>query len=108
MQQLLAKSVVNAAGPWVGKLLDKVSPPQESIDIDLVQGTHIILPIELGENIYYIESPVDGRPVFVMPWYGDTMIGTTELMFEQDPDETKPTNTELNICWKLFIHIFLH
>ena len=106
VHQLLTKSVVNAAGPWAGKLLDKVSPPQESIDVDLVQGTHIVLPIELGEDIYYIESPVDGRPVFVMPWYGDTMIGTTELLFEQDPAETKPTNNEIEYLLETFYAYF--
>lgn len=106
IQQLNATSVVNAAGPWATQVLSKITPQQDSIDVDLVQGTHIILPIELGENIYYIESPIDGRPVFVMPWYGDTMIGTTELVFDKDPAETKPTSKEIEYLLETFYTYF--
>ena len=93
-QELRAKCIVNAAGPWAKEMLAKVHPVQESINVDLVQGTHIILPLSLGDSIFYIESPIDQRPVFVMPWYGDTMIGTTELVFDDNPANTKPTEKE--------------
>ena len=102
VQQLTAASVVNAAGPWANKVQALITPSQPNVEVDLVQGTHIILPFELGENIYYIESPVDGRPVFVMPWYGDTMVGTTELVFEDDPANTKPTGKEIEYLLKTF------
>ena len=105
-QQISAASVVNAAGPWANQVQALITPTQQNVDIDLVQGTHIILPLELGENIYYIESPIDGRPVFVMPWYGDTMVGTTELVFEDDPANTKPTSKEIEYLLETFYTYF--
>ena len=102
LKKLTARCVVNAAGPWANTVLSKVSPQQHPTDVDLVQGTHIILPIELGDAIYYVESPIDGRPVFVMPWYGDTMVGTTELLFERDPGETRPTGNEIKYLLETF------
>ena len=101
-----AKIIVNAAGPWANQVLKNIHPMQETVDIDLVQGTHIILPIDLGEKIFYVESPIDGRPVFVMPWYGDTMIGTTELLFERDPAETQPTKKETEYLLNTFYEFF--
>ena len=36
--------LINAAGPWVNRILDCVSPAPPKLDVDLVQGTHIIVP----------------------------------------------------------------
>ena len=98
--------VINATGPWAAKVLNNVQPVQDSIAVDLVQGTHIILPLQLGEVIFYIESPDDKRPIFVMPWYGDTMIGTTESLFDRDPSETAPLQQELEYLLKAFFYHF--
>ena len=38
-------------------------------------------------GIYYVESPTDGRAVFVMPWAGATLVGTTETPYRGDPDQ---------------------
>lgn len=70
--------VVNACGPWVNELLGCVSPPTTSLPIDWVQGSHLLLDIAPPSGIMYLESPVDQRVVFVMPWYGKTLVGTTE------------------------------
>jgi glycerol-3-phosphate dehydrogenase len=99
-------TIINAAGPWADKLLDQVQPKQKTLEIDLVQGAHIILPIHLGEVIFYLESPDDKRPVFVMPWYGDTMIGTTESLFSKDPGDTTPLDEEVEYLLRTFSHHF--
>jgi len=54
-QKLNAKCIVNAAGPWATRVIEQVVPQQKNIAVDLVQGTHIILPIEWKENIFYVE-----------------------------------------------------
>jgi len=88
--------IVNAAGPWADKVVDSVQPEQKNIQVDLVQGAHIVLPVQLGKVIFYIESPKDQRPVFVMPWYGETMIGTTESIFDDDPANTQTLEKEID------------
>jgi len=55
-----------------------------------LQGTHLIVPGELAQGHYYVESPRDGRAVFVMPWYGQILIGTTETRYRGNPDQVAP------------------
>ncbi|MDE2089910.1 MAG: FAD-dependent oxidoreductase [Gammaproteobacteria bacterium] len=81
-----SRVLVNAAGPWVNAVLDKVRPAPSVLDIDLVQGAHILVPGTLTQGIYYLEAPRDRRAVFVMPWRGDTLVGTTETSYRGDPD----------------------
>ncbi len=99
-------TVVNAAGPWAHEVLNTVHPSQENVAVDLVQGTHIVLPIYLDDVIFYIESPQDKRPVFVMPWYEHTMIGTTESIFNDDPSKTYPLEQEIEYLLQAFYHYF--
>ena len=104
--KIVSKVVVNAAGPWAAEVVDSVQPKQKNVEIDLVQGAHIVLPIDFGRVIFYIESPFDQRPIFVMPWYGKTMIGTTESIFEDDPSETYPLDKEVNYLLDAFYFYF--
>lgn len=72
-----ARTLVNAAGPWanqVAQLLD----PLPLVDVEWVAGTHIVLDIPAKEGCVYCEAPSDGRAVFVLPWKGKTLVGTTE------------------------------
>ena len=70
--------LVNAAGPWVQEVLSRIAPAPPQLGIELVQGTHILLPGKLAQGIYYVEA-ADRRVVFVMPWKGNTLVGTTEF-----------------------------
>ncbi len=103
---LTSKVVVNAAGPWATSIVDCVQPKQKNVQVDLVQGTHIILPVQLGEVIFYIESPKDKRPIFVMPWYDETMIGTTENIFDDDPSKTHALDQEVEYLLDAFYFYF--
>jgi len=89
-----ARVLVNAAGPWAGRVSRAGRPEIEVPDVDLVQGTHIVLPVQTTAGIYYVESPGDGRDVFIMPWQGATMIGTTETPYLGDPDRVQPLPEE--------------
>ena len=89
-----AKVMVNAAGPWAGQVAHAVTPPIGVPDVDLVQGTHIVIPHAVTAGIYYVESPTDGRAVFVMPWHGATLIGTTETPYRGSPDAVHPLPEE--------------
>jgi glycerol-3-phosphate dehydrogenase len=89
-----ARVLVNAGGPWAARIAGDVQPPIVVPAVDLVQGTHIVLPIAVTAGIYYVESPTDGRAVFVMPWQGATMIGTTETPYHGDPDQVQPLPEE--------------
>jgi glycerol-3-phosphate dehydrogenase len=85
-----ARVLVNAAGPWAVQVARAVQPPIHVPDVDLVQGTHIVLPMQMTRGVYYVESPSDGRAVFFMPWRGATLVGTTETPYRGEPDQVHP------------------
>jgi len=101
-----ANVVVNAGGPWVNHVLQKINPQETGLDVDLVQGTHIVLDTSIAEEIYYVESPEDRRAVFIMPWYGRTLVGTTEKSYDGDPVDVAPTEEEVAYLQSTVRHYF--
>lgn len=101
-----AQTLVNAAGPWVNPVLRRVSPRPPMLAVELVQGAHIILARETRRGIYYVEAPRDGRAVFVMPWQGKTLVGTTETVFHGDPGEARPLAQEIDYLQTSWRHYF--
>lgn len=93
-ENLRARVLVNAAGPWANTVATRISPTPVLPAVELMQGTHLIVPGELAQGIYYVESPRDGRAVFVMPWYGQILIGTTETRYRGNPDQVAPLAAE--------------
>ena len=101
-----ARCVVNAAGAWINRLLARVAPEQPPCALSLVQGTHIVVPGTLARGVYYLEAPTDGRAVFVMPWKGQVMIGTTETDYAGDPAEVRPLPEEIRYLQQTTAHYF--
>jgi glycerol-3-phosphate dehydrogenase len=93
-EEVRARVLVNAAGPWANAVATRIMPTAVLPAVELVQGTHLIVPGELVRGVYYVESPRDGRAVFVMPWYGRILIGTTETRFRGNPDQVMPLAAE--------------
>ena len=91
-----AKVLVNAAGPWINHVARLIQPDIEQLPVELVQGTHIEVAGHMQAGFYYLESPRDGRAVFVMPREGRLVIGTTESRFRDDPDLVHPLRAEEN------------
>jgi glycerol-3-phosphate dehydrogenase len=74
--------------------------------VDLVQGAHIILGGETRRGIYYVEAPGDRRAVFVMPWKGHTLVGTTETPYHGDPGAAQAQPGEISYLMETFRHYF--
>lgn len=102
-----ATTIVNATGPWINEVIDYIEPKQDKLPIDLVRGAHIIVNQPTRKGMYYVESPRDGRAVFIMPWHDDTtMIGTTESKFRRHPDTVLPLPRELSYLLNVACHYF--
>ncbi len=102
-----SRVVINAAGPWVNKVLALLDPQGAHLEMDLVQGTHLVLAENAPEGIYYVEAPQDQRAVFVMPWKGKTMIGTTETAYSGEPEMTRPLPSEKDYLLAVYRHYFV-
>jgi glycerol-3-phosphate dehydrogenase len=93
------RAIVNAAGPWVNDVLPKLG--QSPAAIELVQGTHIVIDGAMQHGVYYAEA-ADGRAVFIMPWRGMTLIGTTETRYAGDPAQVRPLPGEVDYLRQTF------
>jgi len=104
-QQCRAKVLVNAAGPWVTEVAARVSPFTSHVQSDLVQGAHILIDLPARDGILYMEVPADGRAVFLMPWKGMSLVGTTETHFAgRDPSATRPSPQEREYLRRVVEH----
>src|SRR5215203_840145 len=85
-----AEVVINAAGPWVDRLLERAPVKTQQL-IGGTKGSHIIVPTFPGtpSNAIYLEAQSDRRPFFIIPWNGNFLIGTTDVCFEDNPDEVR-------------------
>jgi glycerol-3-phosphate dehydrogenase len=92
-----ADVVINAAGPWVDRLLERV-PLESPRLIGGTKGSHIVVPSFAGApaNAIYLEAQSDRRPFFIIPWNGNYLIGTTDVRFEDDPDKVRSELWEID------------
>ena len=85
---IAARTIVNAAGPWVGPVArmtlgGRNTPPPS---IRLVKGSHIVVPRIPGAECAYIFQNSDGRVVFALPFEAAfTLIGTTDTPYTGEP-----------------------
>lgn len=84
-----ARHTVLTAGPWSHELLGEAAPA-----MNRVKGSHLVLPeIPDCRSAFLLTAPQDGRVFFVIPWYGRTLVGTTEASIT-DPDTAEVTTQE--------------
>ncbi|MFC1749191.1 glycerol-3-phosphate dehydrogenase/oxidase [Pseudomonadota bacterium] len=103
-----AKFVINASGPWANHVLKRISPKIQRLDVDLIQGTHIILEGRVSQGIYYLEAQQDKRAVFIMPWKDKLMVGTTETLYKGNPADVAPLDEEIDYLCEVLAHYFPH
>lgn len=106
--QTRCRVIVNAAGPWVESVQQSIANVSAGPAIDLVQGSHIEFDTPLGDGIFYVESPVDQRAVFIMPWHGHTLVGTTEHEHHGPPELCTPSADEIEYLRSTLRHYFPH
>jgi glycerol-3-phosphate dehydrogenase len=84
--EILARCLVNAAGPWVAEVLSGVAGLNLSTKVRLVRGSHIVVDRLFEHDRAYTFQNADGRVCFAIPYERDfTLIGTTDEDFRGDP-----------------------
>ncbi len=75
-----ARTLVNAAGPWVKSLLEHELALASPGKVRLVKGSHIVVPrIHDRRHAYLLQNP-DRRIVFLIPYEREfTLVGTTDV-----------------------------
>ncbi len=73
-----ARVVINATGAWADILRAEVGGVER---IRPLRGSHLIFPawrLPVNQALSFLH-PVDRRPVFIFPWEGVTLVGTTDV-----------------------------
>jgi glycerol-3-phosphate dehydrogenase len=89
--------LINATGPWADHVVSSSGiVPNERL-VGGVRGSHIVLPRFDGapDTAVYCEAE-DGRPIFVVPWNGMLLVGTTEVQDSTDPAQSQPADAEID------------
>jgi len=91
-----ARATVNAAGPWVKRVLNERLGQPSREGVRLVKGSHIVLPqLYPGDHAFILQND-DRRVVFMIP-YGDlhTLVGTTDVALDGDPGAATASDAEV-------------
>jgi glycerol-3-phosphate dehydrogenase len=91
------KVIVNAAGPWVDRVLD-VAPVRTRRLMGGTKGSHIIVGSFEGASgdALYVEAETDGRPFFIIPWNGQCLVGTTDIRYDGNLDDVRVSDGEVD------------
>jgi glycerol-3-phosphate dehydrogenase len=91
--EVQCKSVINATGAWADQLRNEVNPEKR---IRPLRGSHLVFPLDKLpiKDALTLFHPEDKRPVFIFPWEGAAVVGTTDLDHQQDIDEEPVINEE--------------
>ena len=88
--KVYAAQLVNTTGQWSAGLQNKRPYGR------LSKGIHLILPKILETEALLLTAKTDGRVFFIIPWYGLTLLGTTDRDYDGDIDHLTIEAEEVN------------
>ena len=99
--------IINATGPWADRVCQRsqISTPHPMVGG--IRGSHIVVPRFAGapDAAVYTEA-VDKRPIFVIPWNEQILVGTTEVADQGDPSKVQPAQEEIDYLVRSLLHLF--
>jgi glycerol-3-phosphate dehydrogenase len=99
--------IINATGPWADRLCQYSRINTGHPMVCGVRGSHIVVPRFAGapEAAVYTEA-MDRRPIFVIPWNEQILVGTTEVADTGDPAKARPSQDEIDYLVRSLLHLF--
>lgn len=96
-ETIRARMLVNAAGPWVDRVLSEAVGNNDVRNVRLVQGSHIVVKKKFDDpRAYFFQNP-DGRIMFAIPYQDEfTLIGTTDRDFTGNPADVRISDAEID------------
>ncbi|MFL5902119.1 MAG: FAD-dependent oxidoreductase [Solirubrobacterales bacterium] len=93
-----ADNVVNATGVFADRIRPEEVVEEEDVPrISPSRGTHVLVDrddLSTGEAACIVPAG-EGRAIFALPWYGRTLIGTTDNDFDGDVDHPRPADEDI-------------
>ncbi len=82
--EIKANVTVNLAGPWIGSFSGDDSITKSYCT---TKGIHLVLPALPTEHAILKLTKREKRIIFLIPWYGKTLLGTTDTFYDKSPDD---------------------
>ena len=96
-EEVRARLVVNAAGPWVDAVLARALGRNDVHNVRLVKGSHIVIERKFRHERAYFFQNADGRIFFAIPYEGEfTLIGTTDEDYRGAPGDIDISDDEID------------
>ncbi len=95
-RRINVRVVINAAGPWVDAVIEAAVNDAPQL-VGGTKGSHIVVGKFDGApgDAFYVEAAADGRPVFIIPWNDQYLIGTTDIRYDGDLSEIRASREEI-------------
>lgn len=103
--EVRAKKVICAAGPWTNELL-RLDIPGAKKKVRTTKGIHIVYQGEISKHAILIGSQSDRRIFFVIPWMGNSLIGTTDTDYIAGPDEVRVEREDIDYLMRESKRVF--
>ncbi len=90
------KTVINATGAFCDNVRSFSGLKSEKL-VTPSQGIHLVFDQSFlkSKSAMMIPKTSDGRVLFVIPWHGKTLVGTTDTPIESAKSEPKPLEEEI-------------
>jgi glycerol-3-phosphate dehydrogenase len=93
-----ARLTVNAAGPWAAGLLGR--HPSAERAVRHTKGVHLVMPplplgVDTPRTALLLTAASDRRVFFLIPWYGATLLGTTDTDFRGEPGSERVEDADV-------------
>ena len=95
--EVRARAVVNATGIFVDELRRQDDTQAKPL-LEHSRGAHLVFPRDVfpGKDALIVPKTDDGRVLFVIPWHGHVVIGTTDVPVEASELDPVPTRAEID------------
>lgn len=96
---IFASKIIVTAGPWSDEMIQK-DMPHSARRLRLTKGVHLVYRGEISPCAFLLQSRQDKRIFFVIPFKGNSLIGTTDTDFLQSPDTVKVEEADIEYLLK--------
>jgi glycerol-3-phosphate dehydrogenase len=105
--KLAAKIVVNATGVFTDTIRHMAEPEAEPLMVTS-QGIHLVFERSFlkGDTALMVPKTSDGRVLFVIPWHGHAVAGTTDTPVDGPSLEPRPLEEEIEFVLETAARFF--
>ncbi len=102
---VMARKIVCAVGPWSNSILT-LDNPHTKQKLRTTKGIHIVYRGQLASDALFIQTHKSSRIFFIIPWKGNSLIGTTDTDYLGQADHVKVGDADIKYLFEEASRIF--